>query len=107
MGDMNVLLQFRLTNIYVNDKGDYSAAQCRIISFAVMMTAPVSVLHRRHGNFRYHYLSLFPSQSPILSSPFPYVFFILFGNTTKTAPVSAPHQHHGDFSVMLYNSPLK
>ena len=40
--------------------------------------------------------SLSPFSFSLLSSPFPFFFFILFGNTTKTAPVSALHQCHSD-----------
>jgi len=42
-------------------------------------------------------LSLSSSSSSLLSLPFAFLLFDLFGNTTKTAPLSALRQRHGNF----------
>ena len=72
------------------------------------------VLHSPFSfSFSFLFWSLFPSPSSLLSPPFPFFFFILFGNTTKPAPVSALHWHsdftfhnssHSDFT--FHNSGL-
>ena len=38
-------------------------------------TALVSALHCRHGDYTWHDLSLFPSTSPLISPPFPFLIF--------------------------------
>ena len=50
-------------------------------------------------------LSLSPSPFPLVSLPFSFFFFILFGNTVKTAPVLPLHQCHGDFRTHDWKQP--
>jgi len=83
-------------------------ADCRAPEFPFLLFSATPVLFssatqrkqhrcRRYtiqGNFRSHDSSVSSSPSPLLSSPFPFVFLILF---TKTAPVSVLHRYQDNF----------